>query len=64
MASSPQPSILHVIRPSLDGPPQQVAPLDRTVRDATTVQQLYVAALALPRPSKYPVPCPNDFGLV
>jgi hypothetical protein len=64
MASHPQPTVLHVIRPSLVGSRQQVTPLDRTVRDATTVQQLYVAALALPRPSRYPLPCPNDFGLV
>lgn len=61
--SGSQPTVLHVVRPVLAGF-QQVPPLDRTVRDATAVQRLYVAALALPRPSQYPVPCPNDFGLV
>ena len=64
MASNPQPTVLHVVRPSLVGYHQQVAPLDRTARDATTVQRLYAAALALPRPSQYPLPCTNDFGLV
>jgi hypothetical protein len=64
MASHLQPTVLHVIRPSLVGSRQKVAPLDRTVRDATTVQQVYGAALALPRASKYPLPCPADFGLV
>ena len=28
------------------------------------MQRLYTAALALPRPSQYPLPCPNDLGLV
>jgi hypothetical protein len=64
MASDPQPTVLHVVRPSLVGYHQQMAPLDRTVKDATAVQQLYVAAQALPRPSQYPLPCTNDFGLV
>jgi len=64
MASNPQPTVLQIARPSLVGYHQQVAPLDRNVRDATAVQRLYTAAHALPRPSQYPVPCTNDFGLV
>lgn len=63
-ASTPKPSILHAVRPSLSRSHQQVTPLDQTVRDAPTVQRLYAAALALPRPRQYPLPCPNDFGLV
>lgn len=64
IASNSHPTVLHVVRPSLVGSHQQVAPLDHTVRDAPTVQRLYAAALALPRPSQYPLPCTNDFGLV
>lgn len=64
-AADQEPTLLHVVRPGLVGyHQQQVAPFDRTVRDAAAVQQLYAAALALPRPSQYPLPCTNDWGLV
>lgn len=60
-----QPTVLHVVRPGLVGYQQQVVPpLDRTVSDAAAVQGLYTAALALQSPSQYPLPCPNDLGLV
>lgn len=60
-----EPTLLHVVRPGLVGyHQQQVAPFDRTVRDAAAVQRLYTAALALPRPSHPPVPCTYDWGLV
>jgi hypothetical protein len=65
IASNPQPTVLQIARPGLVGPhQQQVASLDRTVRDATAVQRFYTAAQALPHPSQYPLPCPNDLGLV
>ena len=64
-AADQEPTLLHVVRPGLVGyHQQQVAPFDRTVRDAAAVQRLYTAALALPRPSQYPLPCTNDWGLV
>jgi hypothetical protein len=62
--SNSQPTALQIARPSLTGSQQQVASLNRTVSNATAVQQLYTAAQALPRPSQYPLPCPNDLGLV
>ena len=63
--SGSQPTVLHVVRPSLVGhQQQQVAPFDRTMSDAAAVQRLYTAALALPRPSQYPLPCPDDLGLI
>lgn len=59
-----QPNALHVARPRLVGYNQQViAPFDKTVSNAAEAQQLYAAALALPRPSQYPLPCPDDWGL-
>ena len=64
-AADQEPTLLHVVRPGLVGyHQQQVAPFDRTVRDAAAVQRLYTVALALPRPSQYPAPCPFDFRLV
>ena len=64
-ASTPQPTVLHVVRPVLVGyHQQQVAPFDRTVWDAASVQRLYAAALALPIPQQYPTPCPFDIGPV
>lgn len=64
-ASGSQPTVLHVVRPRLVGSQQQVVPpFDHTVSDAAAVQQLYAAALVLPRPSQYPLPCPNDWGLI
>ena len=48
-----QPTVLHVVRPSLVGYHQQVVPpLERTVSEAAAVQRLYAAALALPSKSQ------------
>lgn len=59
-----QPNVLQVVRPSLVGYQQQALPsFEKTVSDPAAVQKLYAAALALPRPSQYPLPCPNDMGL-
>ncbi len=59
-----QPTVLQVVRPGLVGYNQQVIPpWNKTVTDAAEVQQLYAAALALPKPSQYPLPCPDDMGL-
>jgi hypothetical protein len=60
-ATSPKPTVLHVIRPAVNNFPA----LDRTVQDATAVQRLYASAYTLPIPTPGgAVNCPSDIGMV
>ena len=56
------PTTLYVTR--TEGlPGYDFAPLDMTVSDVTTVQNLYQAAYALPHPASGTYNCPADIGL-
>ncbi|MDQ2905729.1 MAG: hypothetical protein M3Y81_19560 [Chloroflexota bacterium] len=61
--STSGPSALHVVRTSSNRYAKHLTSFDRTVTDATTVQQLYTAAYALPA-AKGVYNCPKDLGLV
>jgi hypothetical protein len=57
-----KPTMLHITRTEeLSG--YDFPPLDVTVRDVTTVQQIYQAAYALPHPASGKYYCPLDIGL-
>jgi hypothetical protein len=57
------PTMLHVTRTETL-PGYNFAPLDVTIRDATTVQHIYQAAYALPPPPSGIYNCLADIGLV
>lgn len=59
-ATPAMPTVLHVIRPAINGYPS----LDRTSKDSRAVQQLYRAAYALPLPPSGTVNCPLDNGIL
>ncbi len=61
-----QPTALHVLRPASSFPiyGKPFPRLERTINDASTVQQLYAAALALPVVAPGTYHCPIDFGVV
>jgi hypothetical protein len=57
------PTTLHVVRTNNNPYAKQAAPFDRTVSNASTVQQLYRAAYALPSATGT-YHCVKDIGLV
>jgi len=61
--STSEPTALHVVRTSSNRYAMHLASFERTVTDATAVQQLYTAAYALPV-AKGIYHCPKDLGLV
>ncbi len=56
------PTALHVVRSSSNPYAKHVPTFDRTLTDATAVQRLYTAALALPKVTGA-YSCPKDTGL-
>lgn len=62
-AGTAKPTMLHVTRTDAL-PGYHFAPLDVTIQDVTTVQNLYQAAYALPHPPSGTANCGADIGLV
>ena len=57
-----KPTILNASRPERKD--YDISALNRTVRDAAAVQQLFTAAYKLPKPPSGTINCPSDIGLV
>lgn len=55
-----QPTSLHITRPATNGYPS----LTRTIQNQASVQQLYQAALVLPKPSTGVLQCSDDLGVI
>lgn len=60
--TSPEPTVLHVVRTVTI--PSNYRAFNRTITDATAVQHLYHAALALPKAPSGVFNCPIDVGVV
>jgi len=60
--AAPASMTLHVVR--IVTIPSDYRAFSRTIRDATTVRQLYQAAIALAKAPSGIINCPNDIGLV